>query len=252
MGLVSRLRGYEIALGFFLATAVWAGLFLWQSQQAPSYNREQPSHAQAQHDPVGEARADTGAQKGDGDRHKGGHWYDTFFEHTAEWLIALFTGTLWYSTHRLWRAGERQFELALHSSAIAQSTLVASQRASDGGIVPESRARRLFAEARENRIAPSGFVLFPNQSYSREGFASGMNLSEDEFIRNSQNYMLLFVAACINYRFPTDFDTCHQTSCILHLYTDRGPVNPFEGTVPRERLRLREISVGADRADRAD
>src|SRR5437660_12148470 len=45
--------------------------------------------------------------------HKGGHWYDTFFEHTAEWLIALFTGTLWYSTHRLWRAGERQFELAL-------------------------------------------------------------------------------------------------------------------------------------------
>jgi hypothetical protein len=31
-------------------------------------------------------------------------WYNTFIEHMPEWLVAIFTGTLWLSTLLLWWA----------------------------------------------------------------------------------------------------------------------------------------------------
>jgi hypothetical protein len=70
---VKRFRNFELALGFLLATALWGGVFIWQSQRPLQ---------------------------------------DSIFDRPAEWLIALFTGTLWYSTRNLWRATRRSARIA--------------------------------------------------------------------------------------------------------------------------------------------
>jgi hypothetical protein len=44
-------------------------------------------------------------------------------------LVAGFTGTLWFETNRLWRAGEKQIIAVKESTNVAERTLVAAQRA---------------------------------------------------------------------------------------------------------------------------
>jgi hypothetical protein len=42
--------------------------------------------------------------------------------------LAAFTGTLWWSTRKLWKAGEEQIAVAKRAADVAEKTLVASQR----------------------------------------------------------------------------------------------------------------------------
>jgi hypothetical protein len=100
---------------FSYAAAIWSA-----SQQTPPHNREQPHSAQPERNIIGRTTAEPAKEKDQQKRHSGGHWYDTFLDHTAEWLIAIFTGTLWWSTRKLWLAGERQLRL-IEANAAEQS-----------------------------------------------------------------------------------------------------------------------------------
>jgi len=136
---VSQFRNYELALGFLIATVVWTGVLAWQSKQPPSNNYGRPAVAESQVREGGQAIADPSAEKNHREGQQKGNWYDTFFEHLAEWLIAVFNGLLVYvtyrlvtttgdlraSTDRLWNAGERQ--IAVADKAATAATLSAQE-----------------------------------------------------------------------------------------------------------------------------
>ncbi|WP_316395019.1 hypothetical protein [Bradyrhizobium sp. 33ap4] len=161
----------EIVLGFLVATALWAGIFLFQPQKAVPNYEAQPAKSEQQHAVSGRP---AGQQEQHAEGHQKGSWYDTFLNHTPDWFVALFTALLTFvtyrlvsttgdlraSTDRLWEAGERQIELS-RETADAQSR---DMRASIGAAREANRigADALHASQRawlnEETIADSDLV----------------------------------------------------------------------------------------------
>jgi hypothetical protein len=112
---------------------------IWPYQSPPN-NRGQPTVAENQNGNPDRPVTDPAAKENPSEGKQKGKWYDTFLEHPAEWLIAIFNGLLVYvtyrlvtttgdlreSTDRLWEAGERQIAVAKQSAdAAAKSAKVA-------------------------------------------------------------------------------------------------------------------------------
>jgi hypothetical protein len=98
-------RAHKAAwIALFACFAVGFGFVVWSaSQQSPPHNREQPRSADNLKSPIPNALTKTEADQNKEDGKKGKTWYSYFTDHAPEWLVALFTGTLWWSTRRLWR-----------------------------------------------------------------------------------------------------------------------------------------------------
>jgi hypothetical protein len=141
MGLVALCIALSIAVGLLHVSPPG------DLKQPPPHNDQQPSASKQQD---GQAGVAPGSSEQSGKGKQKGNWYDTFAEHTAEWLIALFTGLLVYvtyrlesrtgdlqkSTEKLWEAGEEQIAATQASAAaagksakIANDSLVKLQRA---------------------------------------------------------------------------------------------------------------------------
>jgi hypothetical protein len=108
----------EIALGFLIATVLWIGVLGWQASYAPTDSEKRQCEESAT---------------------KTGHKTEeckTLWERTTTdpvafftfWLV-VFTGGLGVSTVMLWRAGERQIELARETSTAQSRDMQASIRA---------------------------------------------------------------------------------------------------------------------------
>lgn len=112
--------------GICLVFVIVLGTGLYQTEPNDQYR---PPAAEGQNAEFGGAITMTIGSDKSGERQHEGKWYDTFIEHTSEWLIAVFNGLLVYVTYRLvtttgdlrdstdklWAAGERQIELTRKS-----------------------------------------------------------------------------------------------------------------------------------------
>jgi hypothetical protein len=147
-----------IWITLFLALVSGFGVAVWKSEKARrdhnSQHQTQPTITKDQDSPAGGSIANAVTNKDSGKGQKEGNWYDTFSEHPAEWLIAIFNGLLVYvtyrlvsttgdlrqSTDRLWRASKQQMRLmeridrrqsgqTIASLAIAARNATAAQNA---------------------------------------------------------------------------------------------------------------------------
>ncbi|MCP1915415.1 hypothetical protein J2R96_007895 [Bradyrhizobium elkanii] len=154
----------EIVLGFLVATALWAGIFLFQPQKAVPNYEANPAPAEQQHAiPDGAA----GQQEQHAKGHQKSNWHDTFLNHTPDWFVALFTALLTFvtyrlvsttgdlrdSTDRLWEAGERQIELARTTAATQsrdmQDSIAVARRSADAAMKAAKTAEKaLFLDQR--------------------------------------------------------------------------------------------------------
>lgn len=168
----------EIVLGAVIATAFWSGILLWQSQKAVSNSQVQPTKTEQQYAVSSGAVAEQ-------EKHKGGQkssWYDTFLNHTPDWLVATFTALLTFvtyrlvsttgdlraSTDRLWEAGERQIELARETAAAQsrdmQASIAEMKKSADAATLSAQvtkssiRANLIFPEIRGGQHRPGGIV----------------------------------------------------------------------------------------------
>ena len=101
-----------------------------------------------------------------------------------------------------------------------------------------------------------GFTLFPEESFPRGigvgTWSLGVNASRKE-VEDGRSasadgkHLLMQVVGCIDYTFPTDATTHHQTGFILDL-SKNTPffwIGPDEARIPIENLMLRESGVGS-------
>ncbi|RWD69073.1 hypothetical protein [Mesorhizobium sp.] len=123
-----------------------------ESQQSTKPNSEPQTFSPAPSQPVGEAKGPD-----DGQSRAGKEWRESLVEHAPDWFVALFTlvlciftGLLWWSTRKLWKAGEDQMRL-IAENALTQS---ADMRASI--IVAEDAAK---AASRSAEVAERTMVL---------------------------------------------------------------------------------------------
>jgi hypothetical protein len=134
----------------FVMLAILGQSISWGLKQAPPYNREQPASSQSKGDPFSRPAAARSTEKDNAKGHEGGHWYDTFLDHTAECLIAIFTGTLWWSTRKLWLAGERQMQMldrhASQQDQNARASVMQAIRSADAA-TEAAKAAELSARA---------------------------------------------------------------------------------------------------------
>jgi len=106
--MLQRVNPLLVALCIVLGTLLILQL-VWPYQSPPDY-RAVPIKTQTEDYSVSIAIPDASTEKDNRNRNKSGNWYDriisfipkTLIDHTPEWLIAIFTGTLWWSTRKLW------------------------------------------------------------------------------------------------------------------------------------------------------
>jgi hypothetical protein len=98
-----RLRGHEIALGALLASAFWAGVFLWQSQHLPQHDSRQPAKTEDRDSPLREGVGNQITEKSGQKSDKEDQWYRELLKPT-DWLLVVFTGLLAIYTRRLYVA----------------------------------------------------------------------------------------------------------------------------------------------------
>jgi hypothetical protein len=116
---------------FGFGFAVWSA-----SQHSPPHNSEQPTSAKYQDSDGSKSRplAKNSPKEGQEEH----YWYSTFKEHTAEWLIALFTAVLslytarlFYATSGLVDAAQEQSRDMKASIAVAQTTADAARKSAE-------------------------------------------------------------------------------------------------------------------------
>lgn len=125
-----------------------------------------------------------------------------------------------------------------------------------GGLFPWQEQQRRCDEIR-NQPFGTGFTLFPNESFPNNigvgEWSFGTNASRDDIEKGAltsvdKKQLLLYVVGCIDYTFPTDATTHHQTGFILEVRRDRLlPVTFEDGIIPIDRLSLMESAMNAGR-----
>jgi hypothetical protein len=124
--------------------------------------------------------------------------------------------------------------------------------------VPKADAEAFFREVRDGFEAPGfTFTLFPDQTYPKNRNLTvhpSVELTKQEVHAatggNPAAYMSLYLAACIDYSFPSDMGSRHQTSFILEVEKAGGPISPADGVISQASLTLRDTGVGGmDHAD---
>ena len=125
-----------------------------------------------------------------------------------------------------------------------------------GGPFPWQVQQNRCREIRSQAFSP-GFTLFPGESFPRNigigSWSLGTNASRDEVEAGAaasadKKHMLLYVVGCIDYTFPTDAATHHQTGFILEVRKDRAfPITLEDGVLPISRLSLTETGIGDGR-----
>jgi hypothetical protein len=116
------------------------------------------------------------------------------------------------------------------------------------GVSIPSEHEQVCEEAR--RQWQGGFTLFPNEQFPRSIGASQLSIFADapkEAIERglkSGQHVDLIVVGCVDYTFPTDPDTHHQTPFIRQLIRrDVGaPINIDDNMLRPEQLMLREFA----------
>jgi hypothetical protein len=122
-----------------------------------------------------------------------------------------------------------------------------------GGPPLGQEQQKRCGEVRSQAFGP-GFTLFPNEPFpsnigigewslgtnaSREDIEKGATVSADKA------HMLLYVIGCIDYTFPTDAATHHQTGFSFEVREDRAfPIALKDGIIPVSRLYLMDTGIG--------
>ena len=125
-----------------------------------------------------------------------------------------------------------------------------------GGPFPWQVQQSRCGEIRTQAFAP-GFTLFPGESFPSnlgiDGWSLGTNASREELEAGAatsadKKQVVLYVVGCIDYTFPTDATTHHQTGFILEVRRDRAfPITLEDGVLPISRLSLMETGIGPGR-----
>jgi hypothetical protein len=129
----------------------------------------------------------------------------------------------------------------------------------EGGPFPLQEQTPRCGEVRQEPFG-LGFALFPEQIFPEVqgvGRASwGVNISREEIdkgrrVSADRKHIALFVVGCVDYTFPTDPERHHQTGFIFDFmrFIEGVPVqiNPDEGNIPAENLRLVDSPLGMGR-----
>ena len=127
----------------------------------------------------------------------------------------------------------------------------------NGGPSPSQEQQRRCGEIRDQPFATAGFTLFPGESFpSNIGISNwslGTNASREDIEKGAltsgdKKHVPLYVVGCIDYTFPTDAATHHQTGFIRQMGQD-GPslVSLEDGIIPIARLSLIETDTGTGR-----
>jgi hypothetical protein len=114
-----------------------------------------------------------------------------------------------------------------------------------GGPFPLQEQQRRCGEIRSQPFA-TGFTLFPGESFPSNigigNWSLGTNASREDIEEGAtasadKKQILLYVFGCIDYTFPTDATTHHQTGFILEVRKDLAfPISLEDGTIPIARL----------------
>jgi hypothetical protein len=129
-----------------------------------------------------------------------------------------------------------------------------------GGPFPWQEQQRRCGEIRNQPFAQTfanGFTLFPGESFpsdigigdwSLETHASREDIEKGAAASADKKQIWLYVVGCIDYTYPTDANTHHQTGFILEVHKDRAfPVSLEDGIIPMARLSLMETGIGDGR-----
>ena len=125
----------------------------------------------------------------------------------------------------------------------------------NGGPSPFDEQRKRCGEVRKQPFRP-GFTLFPGEIFpSSIGFGTlslGVNVSKDDVDKGREisadgKHVLMWVIGCVDYTFPTDPTTHHQTMFMFELTRSRSLIAPDDGTIPASELRLQESGIGDGR-----
>jgi hypothetical protein len=122
-----------------------------------------------------------------------------------------------------------------------------------GGPFAIQEQQRLCAEIRESPFG-LGFTLFPGENFpTNMGYGAwslGVNVSKDEIkkgraVSADGKHVELHVFGCIDYTFPTDATTHHQTGFIREI-RKRGPflLSPDNGIIRINDLILTDTGIG--------
>lgn len=123
----------------------------------------------------------------------------------------------------------------------------------NGGPFSLQEQQRLCNDIR-NKPFQIGFTLFPNEQFPTNmgigGWSLGTNISPDEVklgleVSADKKHVALEVFGCIDYTFPADPTTHHQTG-FIRMLQKRGPtlVSPEDGMIPVGQLMLMPVAVG--------
>jgi hypothetical protein len=123
----------------------------------------------------------------------------------------------------------------------------------NGGPFHWQEQQRMCDEIRKHPFG-LGFTLFPGETFpSNIGFGAwslGVNISAEEIkkglaVSADGKHVVLYVFGCIDYTFPTDPTTHHQTGFIRELRKEGSfLVSPDDGIIPIDKLTLMDTGVG--------
>jgi len=122
----------------------------------------------------------------------------------------------------------------------------------EGGPFPWQAQLQKCDELRQTQIA-GGFALFPDEVFPSAmglgAYSVGISASQDDItkgmlVSGDKKSISLSVVGCIDYTFPTDPNTHHQTRFIYDLMRSTpAPIRPEEGNIPAASLRLSDSST---------
>jgi hypothetical protein len=100
-----------------------------------------------------------------------------------------------------------------------------------------------------------GFTLFPGETFPRnigDNWSLQTNASREDIEKGAamsvdKKHIVLFVIGCIDYTFPTDATTHHQTGFIFEVLKDFAFVSLEDGEIPGASSNLMEHGIGAGR-----
>lgn len=131
-----------------------------------------------------------------------------------------------------------------------------------GGLFPWQEQLKRCGEVRQQSFGTglnvSGFTLFPDERFPESigvgGWSLGVNLSREEVDQaliptpEGKHILALYIVGCIDYTFPSDSETHHQTGFLFELQKNAPSFIIFEdGTIPAGQLRLSEQGMGLGR-----
>jgi hypothetical protein len=122
----------------------------------------------------------------------------------------------------------------------------------NGGPIHWQEQQRLCAQIRQGTPG-AGSTLFPNESFPKGGikqWSLGIGATADEIKQGlaasgDGKGVNLFLLGCIDYSFPTDAKTHHQTGFMYQIIkTATVVIRPADGSIPAEQLQLLDTAIG--------